>query len=207
MALVLVPANAITAPINIPAGAKISVASIGVFKVNQVGTFTNFPSVDAQIADVAAGGAPYLSPTFAAAAQVTIDAYGGQPCWYSVGVDPAVSIDGRLGPFQVTPASVPATATLTQAQMLGGAIASTTAAAVVATTLTGTQLDAASTFTIGDSFELTLINSGAANTLTLGLGAGVTGDGNAADLVVALSTSKTFRFYKTAANTFRVFRV
>jgi hypothetical protein len=87
--------------------------------------------------------------------------------------------------------------------MLSGALQSTTAAAVALTTPTGTALDAASTFAVGDSFELTLINTGGTNAFSITAGAGVT-------LVGAISITSggcTARFVKTAANTWIAYRI
>lgn len=96
-----------------------------------------------------------------------------------------------------------ATGTITTAMVLAGAISSTSAAAVVATVETGTVMDTASEWEIGEGFSWGVINSGpslltvtAAATHTLvGLG------------TVATTTAAQFRTVKTAANTFVTTRV
>lgn len=107
-----------------------------------------------------------------------------------------------------------ATASLTVAQTTGGVLVgnpSTTAATY--TLPTGTQLDAAVTNAkIGSTFELTVINLGTSTGLiTMAVGTGITAVGN---LVVAITGSAAgvggaalFRFRKTAANTWVVYRV
>ena len=107
-----------------------------------------------------------------------------------------------------------ATASLTVAQTTGGVLVgnpSTTAATY--TLPTGTQLDAAVTNAkIGSTFELTVINLGTSTGLiTVAVGTGITAVGN---LVVPITGSAAgvsgaglFRFRKTAANAWTVYRV
>lgn len=105
---------------------------------------------------------------------------------------------------QAAPAAVNSTATLTAAQLLGGLITSTTAAAVVGTLPTGTLLDAAADLATDEAFDWSVINTGATNAFTVAAGAGHTVVGN---MVVALSTTGRFRSRKTAANTFVTYRL
>lgn len=114
-----------------------------------------------------------------------------------------VNDSGAIFSVQVAPVAVNATATLTAANLLTGLITSTTAAAVTATLPTGTLMDAAETMAVNDSFTWTVINTGAANALTVAAGTAHTVVGN---MVVALSTSATFLTRKTAANTFVTYR-
>lgn len=102
-----------------------------------------------------------------------------------------------------------ATGTLTAAMILGGLVTSTTAAAVTGTTDTGTLIDTAALaiypgLAVGDTFDVTIVNTGAANAFTLAGGTGVTIVGAAA---VALSTSGSFRFRKTGVATYSVYRL
>lgn len=118
---------------------------------------------------------------------------------------PAAEDEGALIRPQPAPVAVNTSATLTAAQQLSGIVTSTTAAAVSAQSATGAQLDTAlPTLQVDESFDLTFINTGATNTLTLTANTGVTIVGAAA---VALSTSGTFRFRKTAAATYVAYRV
>lgn len=117
---------------------------------------------------------------------------------------PSMDDTGAVKTTQGAPGTQNATGTLTAAQLLGRLITSTTAAAVAGTVPTGTLLDAAADLQIGEAFDWTVINTGAANAFTVTAGAGHTLVGNA---VVALSSSGTFRSRKTAANTFVSYRI
>ena len=87
--------------------------------------------------------------------------------------------------------------------MLGGIVTSTTAAAVTGTMPTGTVLDAASNLQIGDSFDWSVIATGA-NAFTIAAATGHTIVGTA---VVATVTSGHFRTRKTAAATYVTYRM
>lgn len=117
---------------------------------------------------------------------------------------PSADDTGALKQVQAAPVAVNATATLTAAQLLNRLITSTTAAAVSGTLPNGDLLDAAAGLEIGESFDWTVINTGASNAFTILQGTGHTIIGNPA---VALSTSGNFRSRKTAANTFVTYRV
>lgn len=116
---------------------------------------------------------------------------------------PSSDDTGALKRAQPAPNAVNATATLTVAQLLGGIITSTTAAAVAGTVPTGTELDAAAGLLVDEAFDLTIIATGA-NAFTLTAATGITIVGTAA---VATVTSGTFRFRKSAANTFIAYRL
>ena len=116
---------------------------------------------------------------------------------------PSQDDGGALKISQPAPNAFNVTGTLTTAQLLGGIVTSTTAAAVTATVPTGTQLDAAAGLLVDEAFDVTFIATGA-NALTLTAATGITIVGAAA---VATATSGTFRFRKTAANTFVAYRV
>ena len=116
---------------------------------------------------------------------------------------PSQDDGGALKRIQPAPNAVNTSATLTTAQVLGGIVTSTTGAAVAAQAPTGTDLDAAAGLLVDEAIDLTFIATGA-NALTLTVNTGVTIVGAAA---VATATSGTFRFRKTAANTFVAYRV
>lgn len=116
---------------------------------------------------------------------------------------PSSDDTGALKRVQPAPNAVNTTATLTTAQVLGGIITSTTAAAVAGTVPTGTALDAVAGLVVDEGFDLTIIATGA-NAFTLTAAAGITIVGAAA---VATATSGTFRFRKSAANTFIAYRL
>jgi len=135
----------------------------------------------------------------------------------TTGVAGAIRLDsGVIARKQGAPAALTTTATLTAAQMLGGMVTASQGASGAATytTLTGTQLDAAlpSTFAVDDSFDLSIINisTDAAEDVTLAVDTGITAVGNLDVQSNDAATSKSaglFRFRKTAANTFVVYRI
>lgn len=109
-----------------------------------------------------------------------------------------------LGNKQSTPATLNATGTLALNDLLSGIITSTTAAAVVGTTRTGTQLTAELiNVAIGGSHDFTVINTGA-NTWTLAAGSSVSIVGNA---VVAATSSGQFRAKRSADTTWIIYRM
>lgn len=114
--------------------------------------------------------------------------------------------------LQAAPPTATASATLTAVQMLGGILEATPTAAVTYTTITGTLLEAAlpSGIANDDSFELTIINlGGVGNIITLAGGTGVTIVGSATvdDAGADITSSGTFRFRRSATNTFIAYRI
>ena len=97
-----------------------------------------------------------------------------------------------------------ATGALTAAMILSGIVTSTTAAAVAGTLPTGAVLDAASEFAIGDSFDWSVIATGA-NAFTVT--AAATGHTVVGTAAVATVTSGAWRTRKTAAETFVSYRI
>ena len=121
-------------------------------------------------------------------------------------------MSGKLFTPQAAPETAADTVSLTDAQMLTGILAATPTAAAAYTVRTGTQLEAAlltAGFQVenGDSFDLTIINlGGAGDDITLTAADGITIVGNAV-VTVAVPSQGTFRFRRTAANTFVAYRV
>lgn len=191
--------------ITIPATESIAIKTLdGQVDVFRTQGYPNLPDQEDKIGTVGSRGVGGESTFGAYASGATIRIKGNaSQVMYAVGVAPVISDDGAYQ-VQGAPNAVNATATLTDAQMLGGIITSTTAAAVAATVRTGTQLDAASEFAVNDSFDLAVINTGGANAWTLTAATGITIVGAAA---VAASSSGIFRFRKTAANTFVAYRI
>jgi hypothetical protein len=105
--------------------------------------------------------------------------------------------------IQGAPVAVDVTGAVSAAAIMGGLVTSSTAAAVAGTIPTGTVMDAASTFGVGDSFNWSVINTGP-NTFTVTAASGHTIVGAAA---VATATTGNFRTRKTAANTFISYRI
>jgi hypothetical protein len=138
---------------------------------------------------------------YASGATIIIEA-GADDVLYEIGVAPVVQ-EAMSNSLQGAPGVLDATGALTAAMMLSGIVTSTTAAAVAGTLPTGTVMDAASQFNIGDSFDWSVIATGA-NAFTVTAASGHTIVGTA---VVATVTSGRFRTRKTAANTFVTYRL
>ena len=138
---------------------------------------------------------------YSAGATLVIEA-GVSDVLYEVGAAPVVQSLYDVQ-YQGDPEAVDTTGAVSAAAMLGGIVTSTTAAAVAGTIPTGTVMDAASEFEIGDSFDWSVIVTGAnAFTVTAATGHTIVGDA-----VVATVTSGLFRTRKTAANTFVTYRI
>jgi hypothetical protein len=139
---------------------------------------------------------------FAAGATIVIQA-GASGATYAVGTDPVISDSGKYQ-TQDTPGVLNATGTITPAMILSGILTSTTAAAVAGTLPTGAVLDAASEFAVGDSFDWSVIATGA-NAFTVT--AAATGHTVVGTGAVATVTSAIWRTRKTAADTFVSYRL
>lgn len=185
--------------ITIPAGESIAVYTKDVAQVFRILGYPNVPSTKSLVGTVT-GGQTVFGP-YTSGATIRINA-GASKVLYQVGTAPVITELKGLR-LQETPGVLNATGTLTAAMILAGIVTSTTAAAVAATLDTGTVLDAASEFAIGDSFDWSVINTGG-NAFTVTASANHTIVGVAA---VATVTSGLFRTRKTAANTFVTYRI
>jgi hypothetical protein len=188
-----------TAVVTVPAGEKIAVQAYSSASVFQEVGYPNFP--EAQDLLTVVDNSTYVSAAFTNATSVTIQA-GASGATYAVGTDPVISDTGKFQ-LQGAPGVLNATGALTSAMILAGIVTSTSAAAVVATLPTGTVLDAASEFAIGDSFDWSVINTGP-DTFTVTAATDHTVVGVAA---VATVTSVAWRTRKTAANVFVSYRI
>jgi hypothetical protein len=188
-----------TVTVTVPAGEKIAVQAYSSASVFQEVGYPNFP--ESQDLLTVVDNTTYVSGAFTNATSVTIQA-GASGATYAVGTDPVISDTGKFQ-LQGTPGVLNATGALTSAMILAGIVTSSTAAAVVATLPTGTVLDAASEFAIGDSFDWSVINTGP-DTFTVTAAADHTVVGVAA---VATVTSVMWRTRKTAANVFVSYRI
>ena len=187
---------------SVPASDVIAVFSRAPCKVFTRSGYPNFPESWSLLQDVAAD-AEYVSAAFTAATDVRIEA-GPADVLYANGTA-AVILERRDLRGQGTPGVLNATGTLTAAMIASGIVTSTTAAAVTATLDTGAVMDAALEMEVGESFDWSAINTGAANAFTVTAAASghtVVGAG-----AVALSSSGTFRTRKTAADTFVTYRI
>jgi hypothetical protein len=105
--------------------------------------------------------------------------------------------------YQAAPTSKAAAATLTGAELIVG-ILNTTGTTYTITLPTGTNIDAAvsTSLAANGSFEWVVINT-ASGTITIG----ANGNTTMGTLTVATGVSARFRFRKTAANTYTVYRI
>jgi hypothetical protein len=189
-----------TATFTVPAGEKVAVQAYSPASVFQEVGYPNFP--ESQDLLTVVENTTYTSAAFTNATSVTIQA-GASGALYAVGTDPVVSDDGKFQ-LQGTPGVLNATGALTAAMILSGIVTSTTAAAVAGTLPTGAVLDAASEFAIGDSFDWSVIATGA-NAFTVT--AAATGHTIVGTAAVATVTSGAWRTRKTAAETFVSYRL
>lgn len=185
---------------TVPAGASITLSTMGQATVLQSANYPNFPSQFAKIGTVTNGVATF--GPFAAGALIQVD---GGPTYVTVAIGTSPAILSRAaGRLQGDPVALNATGNVTAAMIFGGLVTSTTAAAVTGTLPTGTVLDAASDLAIGDAYDWSVINTGATNAFTVAAATGHTIVGSA---TVALSTSAQFRTRKTAAATYITYRI
>lgn len=187
------------AKVTIPAASSIAVFSAGPSTVSRLLGYPNMPESKSVLGVV--NGAQVVYGPYASGATIIIDG-GPANTFYEVGVAPIVQCCYATQ-YQPVPGTLNATGALTAALILAGIVTSTTAAAVAGTLPTGTVLDAAASFAIGDSFDWSVIATGA-NAFTVTAAAGHTIVGTA---VVATVTSGLFRTVKTAANTFVTYRM
>lgn len=192
-----------TLVLALTAGQKIAVQTQGEAQVLQEVGFPNYPTQLDLIQTVV--NTTYTSSAFASGATLTVNA-GAFPVFYDIGTDPVVGTDGNWQ-RQGDPTALNATGNLTVAMIMSGIVTSTTAAAVTATPPTGTLIDGATQFAIGDSLDFSVINTGGANAFTISVGGGVAGITLVGNMAVAASSSGRFRVRKTAAATFTIYRL
>jgi hypothetical protein len=187
------------AEIVVPATESIAVYSKGVAKVYRKLGYPNFPETLSLLGTVNAGQTVFGA--YASGATIIIEA-GADQVEYMVGVNPIADCVLQKK-VQAVPGVLNATGALTAAMMLAGIVTSTTAAAVAGTVPAGSVMDLAVDFAVGDSFDWSVIATGA-NAFTVTAAAGHTIVGTA---VVATVTSALFRTKKTAADTFVTYRL
>lgn len=189
-----------TASVNVPAGGSCAVYTRDTATIKQLVVTPNQPP-SYGIIGISLPGVQLTVGPFTSATTLEISGSAGET-YYSVGTAPAIT-ELQAAQVQAAPVALNATGALTSAAILGGLVTSTTAAAVAGTLPTGAVLDAASTLAIGDSFDWSVIATGA-NAFTVTAAANHTIVGTAA---VATVTSGLFRTVKTAAGTFVTYRL
>ena len=192
-----------TATVTVPAGEKIAVQAYTPASVFQEVGFPNFPEANDLLTVVE--NATYVSSAFTNATNVIIQA-GASGAYYSVGVAPDISNNGNWQP-QGAPANIADGASMiaTAANVLTGIITATPTASRDIQLPTGANLDLATEWAIGDSFDFSVITL-AAFALTLTVNTGVTIVGAAATGATTGSVAR-FRLRKTAADTFTAYRI
>jgi hypothetical protein len=192
-----------TATVTVPAGEKIAVQAYSPASVFQEVGYPNFP--ESQDLLTVVENTTYVSGAFTNATSVTIQA-GASGAYYSVGVAPDISNNGNWQP-QGDPANIADGGSMiaTAANVLTGIVTATPTQARNIQMPTGANLDLATEWAIGDSFDFSIITL-AAFALTLTVNTNVTIVGAAATAATSGSTAR-FRVRKTAADTFVAYRI
>lgn len=189
-----------TATVLVPASGSCTVWTRDSATIKQLVVTPNQPPSYGVIGTVLSG-APLTVGPFTNATTLEISGSAGDT-FFSYGISPAIS-EILAAQYQATPVAVDVTGAVSAAAIFGGIVTSTTAAAVAGTLPTGAVMDAASNLAVNDSFDWSVIATGA-NAFTVTAAAGHTIVGSA---VVATVTSGLFRTRKTAANTFVTYRL
>jgi len=111
--------------------------------------------------------------------------------------------------YSDAPPTATSTATLSEAQVVGGMLyANPSTSAATYTLPTAALIDAAlPNATVGSTFDLSVINIGTSSgTVTLATATGITDGGNAF-VAVAVTSSALFRFRKTAEGAYTVYKI
>ena len=192
-----------TATVTVPAGEKIAVQAYSSASVFQEVGYPNFPEANDLLTVVE--NTTYVSSAFASGATIVIQA-GASGAYYSVGVAPDINNNGNWQP-QGAPSNIADGASMiaTAAEVLTGIITATPTTGRNIQMPTGANLDLATEWAIGDSFDFSVITL-AAFALTLTVNTNVTIVGSAATAATSGSAA-TFRLRKTAADTFVVYRM
>lgn len=192
-----------TATVTVPAGEKIAVQAYSPASVFQEVGYPNFPESQDLLSVVE--NTTYVSSAFTNATSVTIQA-GASGAYYSVGVAPDINNNGNWQP-QGAPSNIADGGSMiaTAAEVLTGIITATPTTGRSIQLPTGANLDLATEWAIGDSFDFSVITL-AAFALTITVNTNVTIVGSAATAATA-GASARFRIRKTAADTFVVYRI
>jgi len=191
-----------SATVVVGAAGSLAVASFSDCTVERVTGFVNQPTDVSPIGVVNDSTGMVVFGPYTSGAVLIVNA-GASPAYYETGIAPVVKELFEAIP-QGAPTAVNVTGAISAAAILSGIVTSTTAAAVTGTIPTGTVMDAATQFSIGDSFDWYVINTGGANAFTLQDAATHTIVGT---LAVAHSTAAHFRTRKTAAAVFVTYRI
>ena len=193
-----------TATVTVPAGEKIAVQAYSPASVFQEVGYPNFP--ESQDLLTVVDNTTYVSAAFTNATSVTIQA-GASGAYYSVGVAPDISNNGNWQP-QGAPANIADGGSMiaTAANVLTGIITATPTASRDIQLPTGANLDLATEWAIGDSFDFSVITL-AAYALTITVNTGITTIVGSAATGATTGSVARFRLRKTAADTFTAYRI
>ena len=193
-----------TATVAVPAGEKIAVQAYSPASVFQEVGFPQFPEANDLLAVV--NNTTFVSSAFTNATNVIIQA-GASGAYYSVGVAPEISNNGNWQP-QGAPANIADGAAMiaTAANVLTGIVTATPTEARDIQLPTGANLDLATQWAVGDSFDFSVITL-AAFALTLTVNTGITAIVGSAATGATSGSVARFRLRKTAADTFTAYRI
>jgi hypothetical protein len=193
-----------TATVTVPAGEKIAVQAYSPASVFQEVGYPNFPESQDLLTTV--DNTTYVSDAFTNATSVTIQA-GASGAYYSIGVAPDISNNGNWQP-QGAPANIADGASMiaTAANVLTGIITATPTEARNIQLPLGSNLDLATEWAIGDSFDFSVITL-AAFALTITVNTGITSIVGSAATGATSGSVARFRLRKTAADTFTAYRI
>ena len=192
-----------TATVTVPAGEKIAVQAYSPASVFQEVGYPNYPKSQDLLTVV--DNTTYVSAAFTNATSVTIQA-GASGALYAVGVSPVITDDGNWQ-LQDAPGDVADGGAMiaTAANVLTGIVTATPTTTRSIQMPLGSNLDLATEWAIGESFDFSVITL-AAFALTITVNTGVTIVGSAATAATS-GASARFRLRKTAADTFIVYRI
>ena len=186
---------------NVAINDKLAVFSKEAFKVYQKNVSTHHPD-EWSVVQYVGSGEEYVSTIFTVETTVRIEAKNA-PVYYNTGV--SAHVTARKGErSQGTAGVLNATGALTAEMMLSGIVTSTTASAVAGTMPIGTVMNAAIDLEDGESFDWSVIVTGATNTFTV---TGATGHTLIGAGAVVKSSSGLFRTRKSELNTFITYRI
>ena len=193
-----------TVTVAVPAGEKIAVQAYSPASVFQEVGFPQFPEANDLLTVV--NNTTYVSSAFTNATNVIIQA-GASGAYYSVGVAPEISNNGNWQP-QGAPANIADGASMiaTAANVLTGIVTATPTQARDIQLPTGANLDLATQWAVGDSFDFSVITL-AAFALTLTVNTGITAIVGSAATGATSGSVARFRLRKTAADTFTAYRI
>lgn len=193
------------ATVAVPSGESIAVFTQGEAQVSRTQGYPQYPDQTNLIGTVRNGQTVFGS--YADGATIVVESTGSQPVFYEVGTAPQVQQLRLNSQVQAAPTNIAdgGSMAFTAASLLGGIVTATPTAGRNVQLPTGTALDAASEFAIGDSIDWSLITLAAfALTITANTGHTIVG---AAATGATTGSAARFRTRKTADNTFVTYRL